>query len=838
MLLSSFSLVAGALTWTTSSVPGAGTLNNIAAANASLYVAVGNGDVVATSGDGGTSWALSSNTSGLVNTFYNDVTWTGSQFVAVGGGGASVREAIATSPDGINWTSRSAGGWNYMEEVIWSGSQFLAIGPFSSPVRSSADAITWQNESFSASGYPQSIAWSGSQFALGDAAGGIATSSSGTSWTARYTMTNGSSDAINGMAWGNGRFVGVGNNGAAVVSVDGVSWVETDTGVAQTLYDIAWNGSTFMAVGSGGVIRSSPDGVAWSAQTSPTTSTLKGITWDGSRFLVVGSSGIFLVSSGVDVDTDSDGYLDGSDAFPDDPAASLDGDGDGIPDQWNSGKSAADSTTGLTYLDAFPEDIAASLDTDGDGYPDSWNPGKSESDSTTGLTLDTHPSDPNLPVELFPLNKVFPVGWQQVAGTQANWSVDNTRRSEGQVSLRSGSITHNETSGVEVSSLCEAGNISFDYKVSSEAGYDFLSFYIDDVGQGSWSGSTGWVAASYPVTAGQHTFKWVYSKDGSASSGDDAGWIDNVSIPVLLLSSTGESDFDADGDDDVLLRSSGSNAWRLFSMQNGAVTGNAGFALSTAAQWQHVVNFDADGDLDKDVLLRNSSNGQWRLYITENGAVVSDVSLALYASTSYAFKAALDVDADGDQDILIRNNTDGKWKLFFMENGAVSSVGSFYLWSNLSYELAFVGDFDGDLDDDLVLRGSDGKYRLFVVESGAVTGFSGIGEIYASGDYLPQVSSDFDGDGDDDVIIRNTLNGKWRLYRFQNNAVAGAAAIYPYQNTDYLLQTEGDFDGDGDSDLLLRNSSGVWRLFTLQNGVVTGNTPVGLYSNTDWQIQR
>ena len=40
------------------------------------------------------------------------------------------------------------------------------------------------------------------------------------------------------------------------------------------------------------------------------------------------------------------------------------------------------------YLDAFPSDPAASEDTDGDGYPDSWNNGYSQDDSTTGLSLD------------------------------------------------------------------------------------------------------------------------------------------------------------------------------------------------------------------------------------------------------------------------------------------------------------------------------------------------------------------------------------------------------------------------------------------------------------------
>jgi len=44
--------------------------------------------------------------------------------------------------------------------------------------------------------------------------------------------------------------------------------------------------------------------------------------------------------------------------------------------------------------DAFSTDPAASVDSDGDGYPEEWNEGKTEADSTTGLKRDYHPDDP------------------------------------------------------------------------------------------------------------------------------------------------------------------------------------------------------------------------------------------------------------------------------------------------------------------------------------------------------------------------------------------------------------------------------------------------------------
>jgi len=114
-------------------------------------------------------------------------------------------------------------------------------------------------------------------------------------------------------------------------------------------------------------------------------------------------------------DTDLDLVGDNGDYFPTDPAASVDTDSDGYPDLWNTGKTAADSTLSLSLDkfpydpqewmdtdndmvgdngDAFPADPAASVDEDSDGLPDRWNPGKTASDSTTGLRLDPRPGDP------------------------------------------------------------------------------------------------------------------------------------------------------------------------------------------------------------------------------------------------------------------------------------------------------------------------------------------------------------------------------------------------------------------------------------------------------------
>ena len=116
----------------------------------------------------------------------------------------------------------------------------------------------------------------------------------------------------------------------------------------------------------------------------------------------------------------------------------------------------------------------------------------------------------------------------------ANWVTTTVAPYQGLYCAKSGTITHNQSTELSIQcNVAAAGNISFYYKVSSEAGYDFLKFYIDGAQQGQWSGELGWTPGSYAVSAGTHTFKWGYYKDGNVSNGSDCGWIDYVVFPPI-----------------------------------------------------------------------------------------------------------------------------------------------------------------------------------------------------------------------------------------------------------------------------------------------------------------
>lgn len=114
----------------------------------------------------------------------------------------------------------------------------------------------------------------------------------------------------------------------------------------------------------------------------------------------------------------------------------------------------------------------------------------------------------------------------------AVWAVQSADASSGTYSARSGSISDGQSSSLLLTTNSVGGTAGFDYKVSSEAGFDQLSFYLDGSLLQQWSGETDWSTFSFALTSGTHTFEWRYSKDPNGTSGTDAAWIDNVQLHI------------------------------------------------------------------------------------------------------------------------------------------------------------------------------------------------------------------------------------------------------------------------------------------------------------------
>ena len=113
----------------------------------------------------------------------------------------------------------------------------------------------------------------------------------------------------------------------------------------------------------------------------------------------------------------------------------------------------------------------------------------------------------------------------------AHWVAQSQVAYQRSFSAQSGEIADSQQCVMEITeNNVDCDTVSFVCKISSEAVWDTLNFYIDDVLQDQWSGELGWQQVSYPVSSGIHTFRWSYIKDESISEGTDAAWVDDIRV--------------------------------------------------------------------------------------------------------------------------------------------------------------------------------------------------------------------------------------------------------------------------------------------------------------------
>lgn len=163
-------------------------------------------------------------------------------------------------------------------------------------------------------------------------------------------------------------------------------------------------------------------------------------------------------------------------------------------------------------------------------------------DSNERLIPDKRLTAP-IPVEDFETQNFTKLPWS--FAEDANWTITDLTTVGGTTfGAASGPIVNGESSGLTITLVTGAGNLTFDRAVSSRSG-DVLRLYIDGLlardANGvptQWSGNNGdlpFSTITVPVAAGMHSFRWTYDKDGtdaSGTGGQDRAYLDNISFPT------------------------------------------------------------------------------------------------------------------------------------------------------------------------------------------------------------------------------------------------------------------------------------------------------------------
>ena len=112
------------------------------------------------------------------------------------------------------------------------------------------------------------------------------------------------------------------------------------------------------------------------------------------------------------------------------------------------------------------------------------------------------------------------------------WSITTNNPYEGTYCMVSGgagvpSVVSNMTVTVNIPA---DGVMSYFGKISCESNYDYGYFYIDGVQMGQYTGAGNWGERKFPIIAGDHTFMWQYTKDGSVDNNDDCFYVDYITF--------------------------------------------------------------------------------------------------------------------------------------------------------------------------------------------------------------------------------------------------------------------------------------------------------------------
>jgi len=174
----------------------------------------------------------------------------------------------------------------------------------------------------------------------------------------------------------------------------------------------------------------------------------------------------------------------------------------------------------------------------------------------------------------------------------------------------------------------------------------------------------------------------------------------------------GTGDFNGDGRDDILWRSDDGTVTNSLGTANGGFASNSGnFTIYADANWQIIGTGDFNGDGRDDILWRSSTGTITSWLGVDNGALVDNgQNFMTHADANWQIIGTGDFNGDGRQDILWRSSagqvTD--W-LGTATGGFANNGGNFLIQADANWQIVGIGDFNGDLRDDLLWQSGTGE---------------------------------------------------------------------------------------------------------------------------------
>ncbi|MBU4366115.1 MAG: M4 family metallopeptidase [Verrucomicrobia bacterium] len=426
-------------------------------------------------------------------------------------------------------------------------------------------------------------------------------------------------------------------------------------------------------------------------------------------------------------------------------------------------------------------------------------------------------------------------------GGHQSWFAESNTTYDGVLAAQSGPISHGQQSRLQTT-VTGPGTFSFWWKVSSETGYDYLRFFDGTNELAKISGEADWALYSVSLDSGTHTNTWNYTKDYLVSTGQDAGWVDQVAwapdwTPTMPAITATKYDY-ADriritwsaipsANDYLLYRHTINNSAQAQLIATvtspiyddyGVVPGTVYYYWMKARYYATVTSFSGVDTGYRNLLAptalaasKGDYTGSVRLtWVAATGAT----SYQIMRSTSADTNTAVPIIETGATSYLDTTAvpavtyyywlTSRKWRPEGMFTTPFSVGDSGWRRSMAATDNAFC-DFDGDgKADPAVYQRATGRWMVMMSGNRYQTTTFQLG----GAGYLP-VPQDFDGDGETDIAVYSQATGQWIVLLSANGNNSDTASL----GGPGCIPLPRDYDGDGKADpAVFHQPSGLWKI--------------------------
>jgi uncharacterized delta-60 repeat protein len=234
-----------------------------------------------------------------------------------------------------------------------------------------------------------------------------------------------------------------------------------------------------------------------------------------------------------------------------------------------------------------------------------------------------------------------------------------------------------------------------------------------------------------------------------------------------------------------------------------------------------VVASDFNGDGNPDILWRNTTTGDNVIWLMNGTNWLNSVWLGSVSDTTWSIVGVGDFNNDTNPDILWRNTVTGDNVIWLM-NGT-NWLQSVWLGSvpDTTWSIVGVGDFNKDTYPDILWRNTTTGDNVIWLMNGT----NWLQSVWLGS--VPDVTwsivgvGDFNHDSNPDILWRNTITGDNVIWLMNGTNWLNSIWLGSVSDTHWSIVGVGDFNHDSNPDILWRNS-------------VTGDNVIWLMNGTNW----